>query len=302
MPRANPARQSGSMGQRKLLMRITSVLMLPRVVRSCLPSRDQANPNIRSDVKCVSCLPAPPDKGYLHRLEIPFRVSSTSIARPSAAHRNSMKSGGRSIEATLWPVSAFRTVAVLRGGFMNSLAQATSLPSGEILGAKQTSLDNCTGVPPSMEILHGVGTPPSVWYTSHLPSGEQSGNSSPCQLVRRVGLEPSASILQTLGPPPRMLKTMWRPSPQPEGKALSCSSGVRTCCPPPCKSANARSFLAFWITILSLPSQAALMTASPEVTCRALSLLPPGASHRLETRLSCTVAMVPASRVISRQQ
>jgi hypothetical protein len=59
---------------RKFLIMMTSLLSLPRVSASCLPSRDQSKSKIRPDSNFVTCFGAPPAKFCSQMLETPFRV------------------------------------------------------------------------------------------------------------------------------------------------------------------------------------------------------------------------------------
>ena len=61
---------------RKLLIRMTSLLSLPRVNASCLPSRDQSKSKICPDSKFVICFGGPPARFCRQMLETPFRVST----------------------------------------------------------------------------------------------------------------------------------------------------------------------------------------------------------------------------------
>ena len=60
---------------RKLLIRMTSLLSLPRVNASCLPSRDHSKSKISPESKCVTCFGGPPVRRCCQMLETPFRVS-----------------------------------------------------------------------------------------------------------------------------------------------------------------------------------------------------------------------------------
>jgi hypothetical protein len=61
-------------GYLKFLIKITSLLMPPRTVSNCLPSRDQPNPKIRPDLKSVICFAGPPVNDCLHKLDTSPRV------------------------------------------------------------------------------------------------------------------------------------------------------------------------------------------------------------------------------------
>ena len=61
---------------RKLLIKTTSLLSLPRVTASCLPSRDQSKSKICPDSKFVICFGGPPLSFCRQTLETPFRVNT----------------------------------------------------------------------------------------------------------------------------------------------------------------------------------------------------------------------------------
>ena len=61
---------------RKLLIKTTSLLSLPRVRASCLPSCDQAKSKICPDLKFVICLGGPPLSFCRQMLETPFWVNT----------------------------------------------------------------------------------------------------------------------------------------------------------------------------------------------------------------------------------
>jgi hypothetical protein len=81
---------------RKLLIRITSLLWLPRVSASCLPSRDQVKSKMSPDAKCVICFGGPPVSFCSQMLDTPFLVNTYSTASPPGAHRGSPAVGGQS--------------------------------------------------------------------------------------------------------------------------------------------------------------------------------------------------------------
>ena len=60
----------------KLLIRMTSLLSLPRVNASCPPSRDQSKSKICPDSKFVTCFGGPPLSFCRQMLETPFRVNT----------------------------------------------------------------------------------------------------------------------------------------------------------------------------------------------------------------------------------
>src|SRR6185312_144839 len=68
--------------QRKLLMRITSLVTSPLIRSSCFSSRDHAKLKIRSEAKFVIWRGGPPDRGCSQRLEAPFLVSPYCRALP----------------------------------------------------------------------------------------------------------------------------------------------------------------------------------------------------------------------------
>src|SRR5690242_4497267 len=61
---------------RKLLIKMTSLLSLPRVNASCLPSRDHSKSKISLESKCVTCFGGPPVRRCCQMLETPFRVNA----------------------------------------------------------------------------------------------------------------------------------------------------------------------------------------------------------------------------------
>src|SRR5450432_4354691 len=74
-------------GHRKLLIRMTSLLSLPRVSASCLPSRDQSKSKISPDSKFVICFGGPPLNFCRQMLETPLLVNAYSTASPAGAQR-----------------------------------------------------------------------------------------------------------------------------------------------------------------------------------------------------------------------
>src|SRR5438876_2771489 len=81
---------------RKLLIRTTSLLSLPRVSASCLPSRDQSKSKICPDSKFVICLGGPPVSLCSQMLETPFLVNTYSTASPAGAQRGPPADAGQS--------------------------------------------------------------------------------------------------------------------------------------------------------------------------------------------------------------
>src|SRR6266700_2022755 len=81
---------------RKLLIKTTSLLSLPRVTASCLPSRDQSKSKICPDSKFVIRFGGPPLSFCRQMLETPFRVNTYSTASPPGAQRGSPANGGQS--------------------------------------------------------------------------------------------------------------------------------------------------------------------------------------------------------------
>src|SRR6266496_1973438 len=71
----------------KLLIRITSLLHVPRARRSWRPSRDQSKKNMSSDLKSVSCLEGPPLNGWLQTFTTPSRRERYVTALPSGLQR-----------------------------------------------------------------------------------------------------------------------------------------------------------------------------------------------------------------------
>jgi len=84
---------------RKLRMRMTSLLSLPRVSASCLPSRDHSKLKICPDSNFVTCFGAPPARFCRQMLETPFRVKTQSIASPPGAQREPPAVIGQSTDA-----------------------------------------------------------------------------------------------------------------------------------------------------------------------------------------------------------
>ena len=81
---------------RKLLIRITSLLLLPRVRASCLPPHDQEKSKIRPDLKFVICFGGPPVSFCSQRLETPFLVNTYCKASPFVAQRGCPAKAGQS--------------------------------------------------------------------------------------------------------------------------------------------------------------------------------------------------------------
>ena len=75
---------------RKLLIRMTSLLSLPRVSASCLPSCDQSKSKICPDSKFVICFGGPPPSFCRQMLETPFLVNTYSTASPAGAQRGAL--------------------------------------------------------------------------------------------------------------------------------------------------------------------------------------------------------------------
>lgn len=72
----------GWVDHRKLLIRMTSLLSLPRVSASFLPSCDQAKSKICPDSKFVICFGAPPPNFCRQMLVMPLLVNAYSTASP----------------------------------------------------------------------------------------------------------------------------------------------------------------------------------------------------------------------------
>src|SRR6476620_7548517 len=81
---------------RKLLIRMTSLLPLPRVSASCLPSCDQAKSEIRPDSKFVICFGGPPLSFCRQMLVTPLLVKAYSTASPSGVQRAARADAGQS--------------------------------------------------------------------------------------------------------------------------------------------------------------------------------------------------------------
>ena len=81
---------------RKLLIRMTSLLTLPRVSASCLPSRDQSKSKISPDSNFVICFGGPPVSFCCQMLDTPLLVSTNSTASPSGAQRGALAAAGKS--------------------------------------------------------------------------------------------------------------------------------------------------------------------------------------------------------------
>src|SRR5450755_4842989 len=71
----------------KLLIRMTSLLRLPRVSANWPPSGDHLKSKISPDSKFVICFGGPPVSFCRQRLETPFLVNAYSTASPSGAQR-----------------------------------------------------------------------------------------------------------------------------------------------------------------------------------------------------------------------
>src|SRR5450755_1483922 len=81
---------------RKLVIRMTSLLSLPRVSASCLPSRDQSKSKISPDSKFVICFGGPPPNFCRQMLETPLLVNAYSTASPAGAQRGALAEAGQS--------------------------------------------------------------------------------------------------------------------------------------------------------------------------------------------------------------
>src|SRR6185369_3071108 len=84
-----------SIHHRKLLIKMTSLLSLPRVTASCLPSRDHSKSKICPDSKFVICFGGPPPNFCRQMLETPFLVNAYSTASPAGAQRATLADTGQ---------------------------------------------------------------------------------------------------------------------------------------------------------------------------------------------------------------
>src|SRR3954468_13639002 len=89
-------RMAAKSNHRKLLIKTTSLLLLPRVSASCLPSRDQSRSKIDPDSKFVICFGGPPTNFCCQMLETPFLVNAYSTASPAGAQRGALADAGQS--------------------------------------------------------------------------------------------------------------------------------------------------------------------------------------------------------------
>src|SRR5262249_33224581 len=89
--------------QRKSLIRITSLVWVPRERASCLPSREKSNQKIRSVLKSVNRTGLPPASGSGQMLENALIVSMWGRERQSGVQRRpaSLVKLGRGKSSTL---------------------------------------------------------------------------------------------------------------------------------------------------------------------------------------------------------
>src|SRR3954463_6271354 len=85
-----------SIRHRKLLIKTTSLLSVPRVRASCLPSCDQSKSKISPDSKFVICFGGPPPNFCRQMLETPLLVNAYSTASPAGAQWGAFADAGQS--------------------------------------------------------------------------------------------------------------------------------------------------------------------------------------------------------------
>src|SRR6185503_4362785 len=73
-------------GYRKLLIRITSLVTVPRDNAIDLPSIDSSREKRVSDLRSVNCFIGLPSSGRFQRLTVPVRLSGRVTDLPSADH------------------------------------------------------------------------------------------------------------------------------------------------------------------------------------------------------------------------
>lgn len=114
-----------------------SLVLLPRVRASCLPSGAQANVIISFDVKWVNCLGGPPESGQLQMFETPFRVSTYVTECPSGAHLNEVAALTYEkviLEIVVVPPSKGMVASRVFTPCSSKRPNAISFPSGETVG------------------------------------------------------------------------------------------------------------------------------------------------------------------------
>ena len=91
----------------KLLIKTTSLLSLPRVSASCLPSRDQSKSKISPDSKFVICFGGPPPNFCCQMLETPLLVNAYSTESAGKLLRGSIKGDVKEKHFSLRPRNRF---------------------------------------------------------------------------------------------------------------------------------------------------------------------------------------------------